>query len=274
MGNSRKIDEYPHPSLAADIVIFTIAENAGVNYRKLPEKRLEVLLIRRGIEPFRGKWALPGGFMRKGETIGETARRELEEETGAGGFYLEQLYTFSMPERDPRGWVVSCAHMALAPKNEIKLRAGDDAADAAWFRVTYDERENGDRELTLSISPDSPGAYAHGGSISAMLGAGLRGEPRIIRNDGPAFDHAKIIAVALERLRGKLDYTDIAFNLLPERFTLTELQKVYEIILGKKLPTAAFRRKIGCLVCETGMLSVPAGHRTSRLYTKNQQKEI
>lgn len=267
--------DYPRPSVAADIVIFTVAEMPESNYRKLSSKELCVLLIRRGAHPHLGSWALPGGFVRPTETVGEAAQRELWEETGVNTGYLEQLYTFSDPERDPRAWVISCAHMALADSRELSLRAGDDASDAQWFRLSYTllDKEapsqqgepNEHYKLTLNTEEDSLSALIEW--ISGNNGA----EFKILDNQGLAFDHAKIIACAIQRLRGKLEYTDLALNLMPEVFTLTELQQVYEIILGKPLLKAAFRRKVKDLVQETGTYTENAGHRPSQLYRQRSK---
>lgn len=178
--------------LTVDIVIFTIEQGA-----------LKVLLVKRGIEPFAGQYAIPGGFVLENESLDQAAMRELREETGVAEVYLEQLYSFGDPRRDPRGRVVTVAYYALISAEHSQLRAGSDAAAAAWFAV--------------DAVPDL------------------------------AFDHAKILAYAVERLRNKLEYTTVGFQLLPERFSLSELQEVYEAILGKKLDKRNFRRKLALL---------------------------
>jgi 8-oxo-dGTP diphosphatase len=177
--------------VAVDIVIFTIESGA-----------LKVLLVRRRIEPFKGQFAIPGGFVRDDEDLDEAALRELHEETGVRDVYLEQLYSFGEPERDPRGRVVSVSYFALISADR-PLSAGSDAAEARWWPV---------QEL-----------------------------PSL------AFDHAGILRYALERLRNKLEYTTVGFQLLPEKFTLTQLQGVYEAILEKKLDKRNFRRKMALL---------------------------
>lgn len=182
--------EYPRPALTVDIVVFT-----------LRDKKLQVLLIQRGAEPYRGSWALPGGFVHMAETLEAAALRELEEETGVKDAYLEQLYTYGEPGRDPRGRVVSVAYFSLVPTSEdLQPRGGSDAAYAEWFPV--------DALPTL------------------------------------AFDHAEIISYALRRLRYKLEYSAVGFELLPETFTLTQIQSTYETILGEKLDKRNFRRRI------------------------------
>jgi len=174
--------------VTVDAVLFTIRD-----------RKLHLLLIKRLAKPFESRYALPGGFLREDESPDEAAIRELREETGVGHVYLEQLYTFGDPKRDPRGRVITIAYYALVPHNQV-LRAGTDASDAGWFPVT---------EL-----------------------------PPL------AFDHRKIAEYAHQRIRNKLDYTNVGFELLPDRFTLTELQLVHEAILGKALDKRNFRRKI------------------------------
>ena len=174
--------------VTVDVVLFTIRD-----------RKLHLLLIKRLAKPFENRYALPGGFVREDESLDAAAIRELREETGVGDVYLEQLYTFGDPKRDPRGRVITVAYYALVPHNQV-LRAGTDASDAAWFPVT-------------ELSP-------------------------------LAFDHRKIAEYAHQRIRNKLDYTNVGFELLPERFTLTELQLVHEAILGQALDKRNFRRKI------------------------------
>jgi len=262
--------DYPRPSVATDMVIFTVTDEEEDNYRKLPEKELRVLLIKRGGHPYLGCWALPGGFVRPTETTEEAAGRELREETGVDQVYLEQLYTFSQPDRDPRTWVMSCSYMALIDSSRVNVLAGDDADEAAWFRFSCQMTgiEEGKERWELKLS--------HGDlCLQAVLAKPKKGsftESTILENDGLAFDHARILAYGLERLRGKLKYTDLAFHLMPEYFTLTQLQQVYEVVLDKELPTAAFRRKASSMVKETERYTENEGHRPSRLYQKIQEE--
>lgn len=272
-----RAEDYERPSVAADMVIFTVTDEAADSYRKLPEKELRILLIRRGGHPFLGKWALPGGFVQPSETTEQAAARELREETGVDDVYLEQLYTFSDIGRDPRTWVMSCSYMALINSDKLELQAGDDAADAAWFKVSYrllreqkEMMEDGyvktlEYELKLSGEEELSAVVARTLTVKTTS---TSTEYKIVSNNGLAFDHAKIIACAIERLRGKVNYTDIALHLMPELFTLTELQQVYEVILDKELLKAAFRRKVADLVAETDHYTENAGHRPSRLYRR------
>jgi 8-oxo-dGTP diphosphatase len=177
--------------VTVDIVIFTIHS-----------RELRVLLVKRGIPPFVGQFAIPGGFVHEDEDLDQAALRGLKEETGVSEVYLEQLYSFGNPKRDPRGRVITVAYFALISADR-PLKASSDAAEAKWWSVD-----------TL---------------------------PKL------AFDHAMILEYALERLRNKLEYTTVGFQLLPEKFTLTELQEVYEAILCKQLDKRNFRRKISLL---------------------------
>ncbi len=179
----------PHPAVAVDVILFTIAEG-----------ELRVLLIRRELPPFEGSWALPGGFVRIDESLDEAARRELAEEAGVGVRWLEQLYTFGAVDRDPVRRVISVAYFALIDARELRPRAGGDATEVRWCDV---------RRL-----------------------------PKL------AFDHKTIVRYAHERLRYKTEYAPVAFQLLPKDLTLGELQRVYEIIHGKRLDKRNFRRKV------------------------------
>jgi len=278
-----KVGDYERPSVTTDMVIFTVTEEEADSYRKLPEKELRVLLIRRAGHPFLGKWALPGGFVRSNETTEQAAVRELQEETGVEDVYLEQLYTFSDIGRDPRTWVISCSYMALINSDKLELKAGDDAADAAWFKVTYrplkEEKvliEDGymktlEYELRLSSEEEELSAVVAKKITAKSTSTGT--DFKIVSNEGLAFDHAKMIACAIERLRGKVNYTDIALYLMPKLFTLTELQQVYEVVMDKELLKAAFRRKVADLVTETDQYTENAGHRPSRLYRRNWEDE-
>ena len=179
--------KYPHPAVTTDCVIF------GFDGREL-----QVLLIERGIEPFKGKWAFPGGFLNMDETAGEGAMRELKEETGLENAYIEQFNTYSEPVRDPRERVITIAHYALVRIQEVK--GGDDAAKAQWFPI--DE------------------------------------VPQL------AFDHDKILRDAMRKLRERIHFEPIGFELLPEKFTMRELQILYESILGVKFDRRNFAKKM------------------------------
>jgi 8-oxo-dGTP diphosphatase len=213
--------EYPRPALTVDCVVFG-----------LDEEDLKVLLVQRDLPPFKDRWALPGGFVRMEESVDDAARRELREETGLklNDLYLEQLYTFGDPGRDPRGRVVSVAYYVLVNLADHSVQAATDARDAAWFSVS-----------------DTPSL---------------------------AFDHDAILAAALGRLKGKVRYQPIGFELLPPKFTLSQLQRLYETVLERPLDKRNFRKKIlsmGVLV-ETDEVQQDVSHRAARLYRFDEDK--
>lgn len=212
--------EYPRPALTVDCVIFGWDGTHA----------LKVLLIQRGGEPYRGQWAFPGGFVDMNEDLEAAALRELEEETGVKDVYVEQLFTFGAPDRDPRGRVVSVAYFALVNLNEHRVSAADDADDARWFAVQ---------------------------DLPAL-----------------AFDHKKIMDTALARLRAKLRYQPVGFELLPEKFTLSELQTLYETILGvRDINKRNFRTRILKMnvLNEVGRQQNVA-HRPAKLYSFDGEK--
>lgn len=272
-------ESYERPSVTVDMLIFTVMEQEQDNYRKLTEKSLQLLLIQRGEHPFLGQWALPGGFVTPSESIEDAARRELYSETNIDNIYMEQLYTWGDVQRDPRMRVISCSYMALVDRKTLNVQAGDDAAAAAWFEVSHTiletsrkELEQGWEQVTLVEVTLQSGQVKLSGVVrltETIHGHARRLNREMVHSSGLAFDHLLMVQVAIERLRGKAEYTDIVFNLMPPLFTLSELQRVYEIILGKDLLAAAFRRKIADRVIETEESTRDAGHRPSKLYRYN-----
>jgi 8-oxo-dGTP diphosphatase len=211
--------QYPRAALTVDCVVFGF-DNAG----------LKILLIQRGLTPFKGKWALPGGFVRADETVDDAARRELAEETGLNNVFLEQLYTFGAVNRDPRERVVSVAYYALVKLAEHPAVGAGDANAAAWFPVAQ---------------------------VPAL-----------------AFDHAEIVNEALARLRGKVRYEPIGFELLPEKFTLSQLQGLYEAALQTELDKRNFRKKIlaTTLLVPLREKSLSGAHRPAQLFRFDGRK--
>src|SRR5438034_4673125 len=212
--------KYERPSVTVHVVMMS-----------LRQRDLQVLLVKRRSWPYEGMWAIPGGFVNMQESLEAAAKRELQEETGVQDVYLEQLYTFGDPGRDPRTRVITVVYFALLDSARLQVRAADDAADVGWFSV-YD------------LPP-------------------------------LAFDHEKILQYSLERMRRQLDYTTIAFSLLPEQFTLRELQRVYEIILQKRRDKRNFRKKIlstGILE-HTGAKKIDGIHRPAGLCRCNPPAE-
>ncbi|KQX68222.1 NUDIX hydrolase [Paenibacillus sp. Root444D2] len=270
---------YERPSVTVDMLIFTVVDEENENYRKLPEKSLKLLMVKRGVHPYIGQWALPGGFVTEDESMDEAALRELKTETNINDVYMEQLYTWGDVNRDPRTRVISCSYMALVDCKSLEVKAGDDADDARWFNVRYSVLEEKktmlekdfmfEKVVKMTLSNDKDILEAIIKVIEKYSGKTARVEREVIVSNGIAFDHAEMIQYAVERLRNKIEYTDIAFNLMPELFTLSELQQVYEVTLGKELLSAAFRRKIADMVMETNQFTKDAGHRPAKLFKFN-----
>jgi 8-oxo-dGTP diphosphatase len=218
---------FERPSVAIDVVLLAPAQGS-----------LHTLLIQRQEHPFRLKWALPGGFIRMNEGLEAAAARVLREKTGLKGIFLEQLYTFGAPKRDPRMRILSVAHMALVDHERFSLSKAESAA--ARLVVPWEGEEGGPVEVF--DEHDQPMSLA--------------------------FDHAEILGLTVKRLRGKLDYTPVAFQLLPEAFTLYDLQKVHETVLARKLNKDSFRKRMLAtgLLEPTGGQQEDVGHRPAALY--------
>lgn len=208
---------YPHPAVTVDCVIFGFDGT-----------ELNVLLIKRGIEPYKDRWALPGGFLKMDETAEESARRELKEETSLEEAYMEQFHTYTTPDRDPRERVITIAHFALVKIREVK--GGDDAKEARWF--------------ALSRVPHL------------------------------AFDHDRILRDAVHRLRERIHFHPIGYDLLPEKFTLRELQTLYEAILDIRFDRRNFAKKFMHLdlLTDLGETTWPTPKRSAKLFAFNLQK--
>lgn len=215
--------EYDQPSVTSDIIVFTMMNG-----------KLKVLLVKRGGHPFKGDWAIPGGFVGIDESCETAAYRELKEETGVEHVYLEQLYTFSEPARDPRMRIISIAYMALvAPENiPTAITAGDDATEVQWFDINTILEDN---DFNL------------------------------------AFDHAMILTTAIHRLRGKLFYTDVAFHLVNEQFTIAQLRDVFEEILNEPVYESNLKRDLRAKLISTGK-TVKTKSRPAELYKQNTEK--
>ena len=202
--------------ITTDVVIFTIKDN-----------KLQVLLVKRGNEPFKGRWAIPGGFIRLSENLDNAALRILKEKTNVDNIYLEQLYTFGDPLRYPSSRVITCAYFALIRSDDIKL--------------SFDNSQG----------------------ITEVQWHEVYNLPTL------AFDHKEIIEYSIKRMRERLEFCPIAFQLLPEKFTLTELQKSYELILDMKLDKRNFRKKVltGSVLKETNEYTKLGSKRPARLYS-------
>lgn len=207
--------------VAVDVVVFTVAED-----------ELRVILIQMKKNPLKGMWAFPGGLINQKESPGDAAKRELREKTGLGKVYLEQLYTFGEPKRDPLSRVVSVAYFALINNSGVKLKTTSKYADIKWV------------------------------SVDKL--------PKL------AYDHSNIAKYALQRLRWKLEYTNVAYSLLPKYFSLSDLRRAYEIILGRSLDRRNFQRKIFSLsILKKTSRKQTGKHRPANLYEfKNRNPMI
>lgn len=259
---------YESPSVTTDVLLFTVDDNEVESNRKLPEKELKILLVKRKDHPYMGKWAFPGGFVSINENLEFGAFRELAEETNVKNVYLEQLYTWGDVDRDPRKRIISVGYMALVSKEELKKQnpiAGDDASEVAWFTikkelVSSSEDENVwnllliNKEKDITIGYLVVDRFEKNGVIKVSKPTIT---PLYWSKDQLAFDHYIGLNQAIDRLRNKLKYTDIAFNLVPKYFTLTQLQRTYECILGVKLTDANFRKEIKDKVVKTNKKNEP-----------------
>ncbi len=253
-------------SLTSDILIFSVSDELQENYRKLNKKYFSILLVKRNTYPYKDKWCLPGGFVKIDEDIEEAAERILKVETNIEDIYLEQLYTYGNPKRDPRMRVISTSYMALIDKNRLNV---DVTKNASWFNVMIleDERrtdvtlDNGNEIIRFKIKKTLKEKTTD------------RYKYEIIENEKLAFDHPLVIVSGISRLKNKLEYTDIVFNMMPTYFTLGELQQVYEVILGKKLLDPAFRRIIKDKVEKTDKMQTGGGHRPSALFRYKSFRE-
>lgn len=290
------LTKYDRPSVAADVVVFSVMKDDECeDVRRLQEKKLKILLIRRGGFPYKGSWAMPGGFCRKGEDVIDSARRELCEETGIGDAYVKLVGVYGEPGRDPRGWVISSTYMALMNGRACRLKAGDDAQDARWFTVELTDIstevtevsgtgeeivknkveashkvQNGKRYRLVLKDADSDIKLTAVLRRTDMSSCGRSSDSYDIEEcEGLAFDHARIITEAVLGLREDVRRDmELAFDLLPERFTLTELQNVYEQIWDMELITPNFRRKIAEYVEETDAYQSGERYRPAKLFTR------
>ncbi|MGN0606810.1 MAG: NUDIX hydrolase [Oscillospiraceae bacterium] len=249
------INKYDRPSVAVDTVVFTIRKTPCESYRHLSGMSLSVLMVKRKELPYKDYISLPGGFAERNETVEDTAKRKLYEKTGIKNLPVSLLYNFSAPNRDPRGWIISCGYWTLVESSHAEI-----SDNAEWYSIDYNDNsltlvsDNGEEYKTVFEIQSSAELYNEAPKI------------KIISSQGIAFDHSEIIIRAIMQLRDSLEYPYAAFRLLPEYFTLTELQQVYETILGKSLLMANFRRKISAYVEESGKSETGAGHRPSKLF--------
>lgn len=221
--------KYETPSMTTDMIIFT---NEGT--------KLKLLLIQRKQHPFKGSWAFPGGFVDMNEDLDTGAARELQEETGLEHVYATQLYTWSDVDRDPRMRVISASYLALVNEEALLLaKAADDAEDVARFIVDCPpiQKQLGTQPITLSLTHPEKGEIGATLELTySQIGKQLKEQIKLVKSNGIAFDHAKAILYAILRMRERIHYSPLALELLPETFTLAEVQDAYEAIAHETLP--------------------------------------
>ncbi len=257
--------QYDRLSLTVDILVLSISDEEVSNYRKTSKKHMSVLLVKRDNYPFKDKWCLPGGFVDVDEELEACPGRILARETNIHNIYLEQLYTYGGVHRDPRMRVVSTSYMALIDKNRLDYKLND---NTSWFNVSYEEKDNvvtvyldnGQDRLSFKIKK----------TLRELTTDRYKFD--IVENNSIAFDHPLVILAGIERLKNKVGYTDIVFNMMPEYFALGDLQQVYEVILNKKLLDPAFRRIIADKVEKTDLVKTGGGHRPSALFRYKKHK--
>ncbi len=248
--------DYERPSVTVDVLLLRMKKDLSC---------LQTLLIRRRNHPYIGCWALPGGFIEMNESAYESACRELKEETGIDGIYLEQLYTMNQPDRDPRMRVIDIAYTGLIPYDEQKeAEAGDDAEDAGWFDITFSDKkislDGAERDVHIEYSLTEK-SFRNGNIVVRNY------VPKPVSEERLAFDHSEIVLEGLTKLRNKVLLSDCAFNLVPKEFTLPDLLKVYEIILGTALYKANFRDKMASKIEALHYVAKPiSGNRVANVY--------
>ena len=257
-------NDYDRISLTTDILILSISDEEATNYRKSSKKFMSVLLVKRDDYPYKDKWCLPGGFLDVNEDLEDCPRRILARETNLHDIYLEQLYTYGGVNRDPRMRIVSTSYMALVDKNRLTDKLSD---NASWFNISYFEED--DNVLVVLDNGTDTIKFKIKKTLRELTTDRYKFD--IVENDDLAFDHPLVIWAGIERLKNKISYTDVVFNMMPELFALGDLQQVYEVILNKKLLAPAFRRIIADKVEKTEHVQGGEGHRPSALfrYKKN-----
>lgn len=281
--NGYDITKYERPSVTTDMAIFSIMEDGERdNFRKLPQKALKLLLVKRATYPYKDCWALPGGFCRPNEDVYDTAKRKLFEETNVQNAYLSLAGVFGDVRRDPRGWIISNTFLALVDGEVCDVHPGNDVREAKWFSVKLTQtgeekkveadavRVETEYELCLENEEANIKLCSKIKEYKQFIAYHETVRYEITESDRMAFDHVKLILHTLLSLRKNLknDFK-IGFDLMPESFTLTQLQTAFELILDQKLLTANFRRKVNDYVIETEQTIEGAGHRPAKLFKRN-----
>lgn len=263
--------QYEKPSATVDAVVFRIIDKKTDNYRKLPEKKMQVYLTKRNFSPYKDCYGIIGTFIDLKNELSETMQLCVKNKIGLENYYYEQLFTFGDKSRDPRTRVISISYMLLT-NSQSHTENGE------WFDIDINEEKNSITHIqdgyttnkTINIKLSNENTTLYNTLEITNTKNGLRETKNVVATKNSlAFDHIKIIYYATERLKNKLEYTDIIFNLLPEKFTLTELKQCYEVILHEHLLDANFRRKTSKMVMPTSDYVVGKGHRSSQLFTHN-----
>ncbi len=254
------ISKYEQPSVATDMVVFTVCDVMSVNPKKSVPKKLRMMLIKRGVHPYKDKWALPGGFLKMNETLEECAYRELKEETGLEKIFLKQFRTYSEVERDPRGRIISCAYISLInAREEIPLSASSDASLADWFDVSIRATEDG---FSVDISKNEERLISFETEVKNDTAT-------IKSQDGElAFDHAQIIADAIYFIRSGFNTSEFIFSLLPEKFTIPNMQAVYSLVMGAEPNKDVVLRLYNKKITKTMQTEQHGQHKRAVLYIK------
>lgn len=249
------ITDYERPSVAVDAAVFGVDDHKSST---MDEKILKILLVKRGEEPFKGMYALPGGFLRKNETADKAVGRELAEEAGVINSKLIPLRVYSEQGRDPRGWIISAAYISLTNTVQLSTAQNSDAAEAVWMEFRY-EVTGGSERIIISSDETALEIIAENG--------------RVVKNDLP-FDHGTIIYEAFKKLQDEVKYHDIIFDLMPELFTVSNLHGPYRMILQKDESMQAFRKRMAPKIEETDIYDdTTAAHRKSKLYRRKIIRE-
>lgn len=241
----------------ANVLVFAVSIGKFQSCRSLSDKKLSILLRKE-----KNDWILPGKELEDNETLYQSADNVLVKETGLKNIYKEQLYTFSDLNRVPNKHIITTSYIALVDKEKVKKEL---EKNTSWFNITGEE-VNGNIRIVLSNEEDIIEIEYSRKIYDKTTG---KCEYNIIKSNGIGYDHAKILICGLEVMHSNVENTDIVFNLMPEYFTLGELQQIYEMFLGRKLLDPAFRRIIQNKVIKTDQIIKTGGHRPSVLYKYN-----
>lgn len=279
-----KYDEskYERPSVTSDVLIFTTEDKKEENSRKVPRKGMQVLLIKRDNYPHMGKWAIPGGFVNIKESLEDGAIRTLKEETGVENVYIEQLYTFGEVNRDNRTRVISVGNLALVSKEKIRYSKDSLVKESKWFWIDKElvSTKTDEKFMTntwiLSLKSEDDNTKIKYEILEQTERTILRKNKRTYKlleesTEELAFDHYNILDIGIDRLRNKIKYTQVAFNLLPRLFTVKELQYVYEGIMGREILN--FRRKMADMIIETDEKIEGKPYRPAQVFKFNENWE-